>query len=124
MAVPKKRRSRERARKRRFTIFYDQLVGNWNRRREWFYRRLYQLPLMPHNHISPVPPSSSSTATNSDNPSRYTPSCSHQQHGDYSALQRPFRFHGFWNGTFAYQVCEGLKKLAKKVILKKKKIYL
>ncbi|EAA22507.1 hypothetical protein [Plasmodium yoelii yoelii] len=34
MAVPKKRRSLHKCRKRRNTIFFDKLVGNWLKRRE------------------------------------------------------------------------------------------
>ncbi|SCL90990.1 conserved Plasmodium protein, unknown function [Plasmodium berghei] len=44
MAVPKKRRSLHKCRKRRNTIFFDKLVGNWLKRREW---SEYQRTILP-----------------------------------------------------------------------------
>ncbi|VWU48232.1 conserved protein, unknown function [Hepatocystis sp. ex Piliocolobus tephrosceles] len=49
MAVPKKRRSLSKCRKRRNTIFFDKLVGNWLKRREWFFRSSYQKAILPIN---------------------------------------------------------------------------
>uniref|UniRef100_A0A3B0MMQ8 Uncharacterized protein n=1 Tax=Theileria annulata TaxID=5874 RepID=A0A3B0MMQ8_THEAN len=40
MAVPKNKRSKSKVNQRTNIIFFDQLCGNWRRRREWFYRRL------------------------------------------------------------------------------------
>ncbi|KYO03054.1 hypothetical protein PRSY57_0212200, partial [Plasmodium reichenowi] len=52
MAVPKKRRSLSKCRKRRNTIFFDKLVGNWLKRREWFFRNSYQKTILP---VEPQP---------------------------------------------------------------------
>ncbi|KAK2195487.1 hypothetical protein BdWA1_003163 [Babesia duncani] len=67
MAVPKNRRSRAKVKQRTNIIFFDQLHGNWLRRREWFYKRL--------------------------SVQHYLPKCSE---GTFSKINRPILFPGFW----------------------------
>ncbi|UVC49964.1 hypothetical protein MACK_003587 [Theileria orientalis] len=49
MAVPKNKRSKSKVKQRTNIIFFDQLCGNWRRRREWFYRRLSIEKFLPPN---------------------------------------------------------------------------
>ncbi|GIX63678.1 uncharacterized protein BcabD6B2_31130 [Babesia caballi] len=58
MAVPKNRRSKEKVKRRGNIIFFDQLCGNWLRRRDWFYRRLVAQRSLPpcSDGIQPTTP--------------------------------------------------------------------
>mmetsp|Transcript_56142 Transcript_56142/g.109913 ORF Transcript_56142/g.109913 Transcript_56142/m.109913 type:complete len:80 (+) Transcript_56142:345-584(+) len=51
MAVPKKRRSTPKARRRRMEVFMDSLGHQWKTRREWFYRRFHHLKFMPKDYV-------------------------------------------------------------------------
>lgn len=84
MAVPKGKRSHSLCRKRQLIVFYDQLDGNFKRRREWFYRRQRLEHITPKNHLQCT---SRAISTNKQDP----------------PLLRPFRFPGFWPGRYVVE---------------------
>jgi len=51
MAAPKKHKSKKKTTMRRDIIYANTLADNWMPRRQWFYRRFYQLPFCPKSHV-------------------------------------------------------------------------
>lgn len=83
MAVPKGKRSHSLCRKRQQIVFYDQLDGNYKRRREWFYRRDYTRRFSPLSHLE---------ERNNNLPNHQ------RKQENVPLLLTPFRFPGFWPG--------------------------